>query len=125
MRLLVCGGRHFRDVPLLWRELDKLRAALPEPGIELLIEGASDDVTGPYQGADYWAREWAKARSIPSVSVHAKWGSVEGRAAGPLRNQHMLLKKPDVVLAFVGGRGTADMVAKAREAKIAVVQITK
>ncbi len=107
----------------MWRELDKLAAESPEPGIRLVIEGASDDVTGPYVGADYWAHEWAKARNIPSVRVHAKW-EAEGRAAGPIRNSSMLkTQAPDLVVAFCGGRGTADMVRKAETAGVAILQI--
>ena len=42
MKLLVCGGRDFIDVPLLWRTLDKLRDDnTPELGIRLIIDGAS------------------------------------------------------------------------------------
>jgi hypothetical protein len=37
-----------------------------------------------------------------------------GRSGGPKRNQQMLEEgKPDLVLAFPGGRGTADMVRRA------------
>jgi hypothetical protein len=49
----------------------------------------------------------------------------EGKAAGSIRNQRMLdaEKHIDVVVAFPGGRGTADMVRRARAAGIHVLEI--
>lgn len=81
-----------------------------------MIKGASDDVTGPYRGADYWAHQWALARGKPTIRVHAEW-QAKGRAAGPIRNQLMLDEHtPDALVAFPGGRGTADMVRRATAA---------
>lgn len=123
MRLLVCGGRHFADVPALWKFLDEFAKALPEPGIRLVIDGASDDVTGPYVGADYWANQWALARNIPRERFHAKWDSY-GRAAGPIRNAEMIERcKPDCVIAFPGHRGTANMIYLTKHAGIKVVEV--
>src|SRR5690349_2354340 len=102
MRVIVCGGRRFCNVPKLWQALDRLQASLPEPGIREIIDGASDDVTGPYLGADYWGHQWALARDLPYCRVHAKWDE-EGRAAGPIRNSGMLKRGADLVIAFEGG----------------------
>lgn len=114
MRVLVCGGRDFTDVPLLWRTLDDLHR---KHRIERIIEGASDDVTGPYVGADYWAHEWAIARFVDTTRYRAEWKRL-GRAAGPIRNARMLEEaKPDLVVAFAGGNGTANMIGKAKGAK--------
>src|SRR4051812_40077289 len=86
MRLLVCGGRHYSDVAFIWRSLDAVHA---KRRIGQLMEGASDDVTGPYIGADYWANQWALARGVPPLRFRADWKG-EGRAAGPLRNGKMI-----------------------------------
>ena len=116
--VIVCGGRDYNDVPALFKALDFFDAKYD---FALVIEGASDDVTGPYKGADYWARQWARTRGKLHRSVHARW-KVQGRAAGPIRNQEMLDKyKPDLVLAFPGGRGTGSMKELARKAKVKVV----
>ena len=48
-----------------------------------------------------------------------KWDT----AAGPKRNQMMLDQKPDIILAFPGGRGTADMIARAEQAGVEVVKV--
>ena len=86
MKVLVCGGRYFQDVSLLWRHLDQLHAKSP---ITCVIEGGSDAVAGEYYGADYWARMWAQARGINSVTCWADWDQF-GRWAGPKRNKEML-----------------------------------
>ena len=51
----------------------------------------------------------------------AKWEE-HGNAAGPIRNRHMMTWKPDAVIAFPGGSGTADMVSIARKAGIPVYE---
>ena len=65
MRIVVTGGRDFIDVPLLWCRLDEAHSLVD---ITLLIDGASDDVTGPYIGFDYWSNQWAPAR-LPSACM--------------------------------------------------------
>lgn len=123
MRVLVCGGRHFSDVPKLWRYLDDLLAREPERGIDEIIEGASDDVTGPYVGADYWAHQWAIARDVGTTRFHAFWKE-QGPAAGPIRNQRMLDEGHHKIgLAFVGNRGTANMIEKAEAAGVRIERV--
>jgi YspA, cpYpsA-related SLOG family len=120
MRIIVCGGRDFRDAPKLWAFLDGL---MQQKKITCVIDGASDDVTGPYVGADYWGHQWAIARNVDTVRCHADW-KTEGRAAGPLRNARMLSKhSPDAVVATNGGRGTADMINKAKAAGLALWRV--
>ena len=77
MRVLVCGGRYFQNVVRLWRVLDAFHAKHTIAGV---IEGGSDAVAGEYYGADCWARMWAKAHGIPSMTEFAdrdqfgRWG---------------------------------------------------
>ncbi len=119
-RVLVCGGRDFTNVALLWQTLDRAHAASP---IHRIIEGASDDVTGPYVGADYWAYQWACAHDTGSIRFHAEWKRL-GKAAGPIRNARMIDEgKPDLVIAFAGGRGTANMVEQARAKGIQIIEV--
>jgi len=50
----------------------------------------------------------------------AEWHR-HGKRAGPIRNQRMLEEgQPDLIVAFPGGHGTADMVRRARQAGIEV-----
>ena len=53
----------------------------------------------------------------------ADWDT-HGRGAGPIRNKQMLEEgKPDLVIAFPGGKGTANMIGQAKEAGIPVREI--
>ena len=128
-RVLVCGGRDYAD-------RERVRMAmrrLYERGTLVVIHGAAP-------GADTMAaEEWraiiredhARVRAasggkrnsdLAAEGWPADWKRL-GRAAGPIRNAHMITRKPDVVIAFPGGRGTADMIARATAAGIPVVRI--
>jgi hypothetical protein len=57
---------------------------------------------------------------VPVVRYPADWAR-HGNAAGLVRNQQMLDDgKPDLAVAFPGGKGTADMVRRARKAGIPI-----
>lgn len=110
MRVLVCGGRDFENREWLYRVLDELHV---ERAIEVIIQGGA-------RGADWMARDWARSRMVEGKTYEADWKK-HGKAAGPKRNAVMLAEgKPDLVVAFPGGRGTADMVEKAEAAGVAV-----
>lgn len=113
-RVIVCGGRDYYDQDRAFAVLDKLHA---EAGISLIIEGGA-------RGADHLAMSWAAERHVPRERYEADWEN-QGSFAGPARNKRMLDEgKPDLVIAFPGGRGTADMVRKARRAGVEVVEIS-
>jgi YspA, cpYpsA-related SLOG family len=109
MRVLVTGGRDFSNRELLFEILDRLHAAHT---FTVLIHGDAN-------GADRLAGEWGVARGVTVEAHPADWKK-HGRAAGPIRNQKMLEENLDLVVAFPGGRGTADMVRKARKTEIDV-----
>lgn len=112
MRVLVTGGRKYRDRQRLYLELDRLHEA---KGIDLVIQGGAT-------GADALARDWCAERMVSYRNFPANWSL--GRAAGPIRNAEMLKEgRPDLVVAFPGGDGTADMVSKARRAGVAIMEI--
>lgn len=112
MRVIVCGGRDFYDRMVVWAALDELRLRVPHDAL-ILIQGGAE-------GADALARTWCTERKVPFINVPADWKK-SGRAAGPIRNQRMIDEHhPDLVLAFPGGRGTADMVYRAENACIPV-----
>ncbi len=115
MRLLVCGGRYFNDRDLLESILDGLcdeEMAMPR----ILLHG--DGI-----GADTLADRWAHKRCVEVWRFPAGWER-HGKAAGPIRNQAMIDSgKPDLVIAFPGGRGTADMIRRARKAGIEVREV--
>lgn len=110
MRVLVCGGRNFHDRRAVDDALDRLHQ---KRGIDFLIVGGTS-------GADYLAWQWAEGLGVPCGVYNAAWKE-HGRRAGPLRNQRMLDDgKPDGVVAFPGGSGTADMITRARRVGLTV-----
>lgn len=111
MRVLVCGGRDFNDALTLGSWLGGIHKN--HGPISLMIEGGAP-------GADFMARKFAEWQGIPTKTFPADWDA-HGNAAGPIRNQQMLTEgKPDLVVAFEGGKGTADMVRRAKQAGIRV-----
>lgn len=111
IRVLVCGGRDFRDWQRLATELDRLHA---ERDFAEVIHGAAP-------GADTLADTWARSRGIVPSRYYALW-QTEGKAAGPRRNQRMLDEgRPDLVVAFPGGKGTEDLVRRAKAAGVEIV----
>lgn len=109
-KVLVCGGRDYSDRRKVYEVLDREHAALP---IDRLVAGGAN-------GADSLASDWAAARGVGRSIYVADW-EAHGRAAGPIRNQEMLDKeKPDLVIAFPGGRGTANMIRLAKAAGVEV-----
>lgn len=60
---------------------------------------------------------------MPVEKYPAQW-DIYGKQAGVLRNLQMITEgKPDVVVAFPGGAGTANMVRQARAYRIRVIEV--
>lgn len=128
-RVLVCGGRNFRDRALLFATLDRLHAEWK----------FTEFIQGEAPGADRLARDWAcTKREIKRWKCPAKWtdlshpdavirtrrdGTKYDAKAGTRRNAKMLEWKPNLVVAFPGGSGTADMVRRARDAGVEVIEV--
>lgn len=113
MRVLVCGGRDFANEAYIWRSLDRLHAEKP---ITALMQGGA-------RGVDTIAGAWARTKpEIQRFVCRADWEK-HGKAAGPKRNARMLEWEPDLVVAFPGGRGTADMVRRAEAAGVPVKRV--
>jgi hypothetical protein len=111
VKVLVCGGRDFNERQPLWDALYRLNPCT-------IIEGGA-------RGADKLGAEWARHTGTPLQTFPARWLE-EGRAAGVLRNQRMLDEgRPDLVLVCPGGRGTADMTRRAREAGLPIQHLIR
>jgi hypothetical protein len=79
-------------------------------------------IEGGAKGADRLAREWAIERGVTYTTFKADWGKYRA-AAGSLRNTAMLdMGRPSMVLAFPGGKGTANMVKQAQARGVLVVK---
>lgn len=110
MKVIVCGGRDFRDSVFVHSKLNAFHVDSP---ITEIIEGGA-------RAVDFFARQWGELNVIPVTTVRPDW-SVHGRKAGPIRNANMLKLKPDCVIAFPGGKGTANMIMQATVAGVPVV----
>lgn len=105
MKVLVCGGRYFHNVPYIRKVLDTVHAQRP---ITLLIHGAA-------RGVDSLAGAWGKGKGVRVAEFPAEWKRFGAQAAGAIRNGRMMAEgQPDLVVAFPGGNGTRDMVHRAR-----------
>ena len=115
-RVLVCGGRDFNRPEVVHSALEAIEGMCAHLELEMVvIHGACP------RGADAAVRSCRASFWV--MPYRADW-KAHGRAAGPIRNQQMIDEAhPDMVLAFPGGRGTADMVRRARKANIRVVEI--
>lgn len=119
MKILVCGGREFADTYMMDSVLTRYYMEAPtiNDKVDFMI------VNGGARGADKMSTRWAEFRSLPVIEYPADWEKY-GRSAGPIRNKQMLdVAKPDLVLAFPGGKGTANMIKQARAAGVPVVEI--
>jgi hypothetical protein len=146
LRILVCGGRDFggidreqqhhepdhpavrkaeKEYLFIFNELNRISA-------ERSVHYAPDDnwlpadieiISGMAPGVDTVAVDWAVCNWCKWHEFTADWDKY-GRAAGPIRNKQMLLEgKPDLVVAFPGGRGTAGMIKLAKEAGVPVLEV--
>ena len=110
MKVLVCGSRNFNKFPIV---VDRLG---PLPVSTEVIHGAAI-------GADSMAATYAKRMGLKVTPFPANWAEF-GKAAGFIRNKHMLDQKPDLVIAFVrdpnNSPGTANMVLQSLCAGIKV-----
>lgn len=110
MKVLVCGGRTFDDKDAVFTALDELDQ---ECSITEIIQGEA-------RGADQLSALWASCNGVVCRSFPADWSNL-GLSAGPIRNRQMLIEgNPDIVVAFPGGKGTANMVAQAERAGVPV-----
>lgn len=98
---------------MVHRELTRLHWQKP---ISVLIHGS-------VAGAGIAAEAWARRYGIAVVRYPPNW-ELYGKKAEGLRSDFMLEdSRPALVVAFPGGRHTADLVQRAINARIAVLAI--
>jgi len=110
MRIIICGGRNYDDYACVYEVLREY--VLKAPTI----------INGGARGADLLAERAAYERGYPVERFPANWEKY-ARAAGPIRNKQMLESGADLVIAFPGGKGTANMIKIAENAGIPVRRI--
>lgn len=110
MRVLVCGGRSYRDWDTFLRVMEKVNPSF-------IISGGAN-------GADSMAYHYAKVKGLGHSIRPANWNKY-GKSAGMIRNEEMLEDRPDQVIAFPGGKGTENMVELAKKAGISVKDLRR
>lgn len=123
MRVLVCGGRDFYDEQWLKSELCDL--VWQRGNFRDVPKQVTAIIHGGARGVDTMAAQFGLGCGLEIVEFRAGWDKY-GNAAGPIRNKQMLDEgKPDLVVAFPGGRGTADMKRQAQRAGVKVIEVKR
>lgn len=136
MKVLVCGGREFGKVnnqnadggAQSREELERRKAERRFVNDTLTQisnrrQRITEIIEGGAPGADTCAFWWSKMHGIKARTFRADWDKHK-KAAGFIRNQQMLDEgKPDLVVAYPGGNGTADMVSRAKKAGVEVIEL--
>lgn len=107
MKILVTGGRDYADAERVFTVLDEY------------YDEDSVLLHGDAKGADTLAKEAAQQIGFEVQAFPADWGK-HGKAAGVIRNQEMVNENPDILIAFPGGKGTANCVKLASDAGIPI-----
>lgn len=142
MRVLICGGRNYEDY-------DRFKKIMQEIAFARFPKTPEDEygnflwaitvISGGATGADECAAAWAAVEWTGYEEYKAEWedlthtdaiirmrkdGTKYDAKAGHRRNMKMLTEgKPDLVIAFPGGAGTADMVRIAKAAGVEVLEV--
>lgn len=144
MRVLVCGGRDFaalekwpdgqtRREGLAWEQYGWGYQYLNDIADKRFPRTVEDEygnylynvtiISGCAKGADSLGEDWAVVNWAGLKRFPADWNT-HGKKAGILRNIQMLEEgKPDLVVAFPGGRGTAHMIEIAKKAGVEVIEV--
>lgn len=126
MRVLVTGGRT-ATLKKLGIDPGAVHCLVVKTLNTISANGARDItiIHGGANGVDSMADTWAAAtrtkKEVYPVTPE-EWEKL-GKSAGSIRNGFMLTKEPNLVLAFPGGNGTADMVIRAEAAKVKVFKV--
>ena len=122
MRLIIAGGRDYKDYPKLVAEVTNIINNLnltPEQNASIeIVSGAQeskDKKTGQSWGADYLGEKFAREVGYPTRRFPANWDKY-GLKAGPVRNREMA-QHGDILIAFHDGvsRGTKNMIDNMRK----------
>ena len=108
----ITGGKTVTDADAVWSTLDRTRA---KHGDMVLVHGG-----GP--GVEKVAASWADARGVHQVVCRPDWNA-HGKAAPFRRNDDLLNLMPKGVIAFPGSGITGNLVDKAKQLGIPVLEV--
>lgn len=111
--LIVCGSRSMTygigNLGTVKDAVETIREVCRSGGYDQIVSGGAD-------GADSIGEMVAREDGLGLVLFPADWDK-HGRAAGPKRNEQMAryaASREGGIVAFKGGKGTADMLKRAR-----------
>ena len=110
--IAITGGKTVADADAVWSTLDRTREKY---GDMVLLHGG-----GP--GVEKIAASWADARGVHQLVCRPDWNA-HGKAAPFRRNDELLNFLPKGVIAFPGSGITGNLVDKARQLGIPVMNI--
>jgi len=115
MRIIVTGGRDYKDDLMVYHILSSLGPT---------VLGVGDCPTGVDSFVRHWVNRLDSDGRKPVFTVYkADWEKF-GKAAGPIRNGDMIRDMaPWFCLAFPGGKGTEDCVNQCKKAGIPVLRV--
>lgn len=127
MKVIIAGGRDFRDYRKLEKECDNILYThfVDETEIEIVSGGqvSIDPATKEKFGADYYGEIYGKECGFPIKRFPADWGKF-GNYAGPKRNKEMAeyASSDGLLIAFWDGksRGTKNMIEEAMKLNLEV-----
>ncbi|MEU1133556.1 SLOG family protein [Streptomyces sp. NPDC005900] len=121
-RVLVTGSRDWVAEQVVRRELSRVWREAGGPVV--VVHGACP--TGADAQAAQWVADWSTGFNGVAEERHPAQWRTNGKAAGFIRNAHMVNLGADVVLAFIrnGSRGASHTAALAEQAGISVRRFT-
>lgn len=126
MRFAVTGGRDYDDREAVLSAL----ADLPRDAVLVQGEAAGADSLAREVWSGFLGREqephpadWSGPCQLSCAPGHRRRNGSYCPAAGVYRNQEMVDSGLDLVIAFPGGRGTADMVRRSLAAGVKVIDL--
>lgn len=112
MKTIIAGSRTITSSRLLYDIIDAWHKTMP----------ITEVVSGTAKGIDSLGEKWAEVHGIPIRQFRPNWD--DGPKGGPERNQKMA-DYAECLIAFSvnNSRGTADMIRKAKENGLKILEI--
>ncbi len=110
MKFVITGGRDLNDETLRFLALSDIHQ----------MTEITEVIHGGAKGADSLVAKWAKASGVQQTVSKPDWARFRIGAAVK-NNQPMVDMQPDAVVAFPGGKGTADLNHRAEKTGLNIV----
>lgn len=110
-KIVVAGGRDFKDYELLKSKCDYYLSSAISSGDEIVI------ISGTANGADKLGERYAQEKGYKVERYPAKWNEL-GKKAGYVRNEEMAKVGHALIAFWNGSKGTKHMIDLAEKYKL-------